>query len=107
MHGTSLRYFGTFLEPYSFVDTHTTRIGFGLGAVIASVMMSVVRGGVNTLIVCFADSPARLQENHPELTLELLDAWAKAFPATIQKSSYVPLPTAEPVDTITESIAYP
>ena len=97
------------LECFSnltFLDT-CTRIGFGLGAIIASVMMSVVRGGVNTLIVCFADSPVRLQENHPELTLELLDAWATAFPATIQKSSFALLPTAEPVDTTTESIVYP
>jgi hypothetical protein len=73
-------------------------IGLGIGAVIASVMMSVVRGGANTLIVCFADSPARLEENHPELTLEMIDAWSTAFPDTIRKSTFVP-PTAEPVTT--------
>lgn len=48
-------------------------------------MMSVVRGGVNTLIVCFADSPSLLEENHPELTQEIVTAWAEAFPETISK----------------------
>jgi hypothetical protein len=69
-------------------------------------MMSVVRGGASTLIVCFADSPERLQENHPELTLELIDAWSTAFPETIQKSSFG-LPTAEPVNTTAESVVCP
>jgi hypothetical protein len=69
-------------------------------------MMSVVRGGASTLIVCFADSPARLEENHPELTLELIDAWATAFPETIQNSSFYP-PMAEPVTTTEECVVYP
>lgn len=50
-------------------------------------MMSVVRGAANTLIVCFADSPGRLGENHPELTTEIVDAWAAAFPSSVQKIS--------------------
>ena len=75
-------------------------IGFALGAMASSVMMSVVRGGVNTLIVCFADSPARMEEEHPQLTKEILEAWAKAFPSTFpcQINSLTP-PTAEPVTT--------
>ncbi len=56
-------------------------------------MMSVVRGGVNTLIVCFADSPSQLEENHPDLTQEIVNAWAEAFPETISKHALAP-PTA-------------
>ena len=56
-------------------------------------MMSVVQGGMNTLIVCFADSPAQLEENHPELTREIVQAWAQAFPDTISKTVLEP-PTA-------------
>jgi len=59
-------------------------------------MMSVIQGGLNTLVVCFADSPALLEENHPELTQEMIDAWAESFPQLIQKSAFAP-PMAEPV----------
>lgn len=61
-------------------------------------MMSVVRGGLNTLVVCFADAPAQLEENHPELTQEMIEAWAKSFPELIQPTAFEP-PTAEPVAT--------
>lgn len=59
-------------------------------------MMSVVRGGVNTLIVCFADSPARLEEEHPQLTREIIHAWSGAFPEIIQRNSFhQPVSTAD------------
>jgi len=48
--------------------------GFLIGMIVCSIMMSVVRGAVNTLIVCWADSPSRLEENHPEATKEMADA---------------------------------
>ena len=73
-------------------------VGFVIGAIVTSVLMSVVHGAVNTLIVCFADSPARLEEEHPELTLEITDAWAKAFPETIQRrNTFQEPPMAESV----------
>lgn len=85
-------------EPESYVYGSLPReisffVGFALGSITASVMMSVVRGGMNTLIVCFADSPAQLEENHPELTREIVQAWAQAFPETISKNVLEP-PTA-------------
>jgi hypothetical protein len=72
-------------------------VGFVIGAIVTSVLMSVVHGAVNTLIVCFADSPARLAEEHPELTLEITDAWAEAFPETIQRNTFLQPPMAESV----------
>ena len=44
-------------------------------------MVNVIQGAVNTLIVCWADSPSRLEENHPELAREMRDAWRAAFPS--------------------------
>jgi hypothetical protein len=55
-------------------------IGFFVGITVSSVMMNVVRGAVNTLIVCFADDPSKLEDNHPELTHRMSQAWAAAFP---------------------------
>ena len=56
------------------------RIGFAIGIYLSSVIMNVIKGAVNTLIVCWADSPNRIQENHPELSQEMLDAWCSTFP---------------------------
>jgi hypothetical protein len=43
-------------------------------------MMNVVKGAVNTLIVCWADSPAVLEANHPSLTNEMANSWMSVFP---------------------------
>ena len=42
-------------------------------------MTKVVRGAVNTLIVCFADSPAVFESEHPAFTNEMADAWISVF----------------------------
>lgn len=56
------------------------RIGFLLGVWVSSVAMNVVRGAVNTLVVCMADSPATLQENHPVLAKEIEESWKCVLP---------------------------
>jgi len=54
--------------------------GFFVGISVSCVMMQVVRGAINTLIVCFADDPNKLEENHPTLTARMKEAWGAAFP---------------------------
>lgn len=56
-------------------------ISFLTAVSISSVIMNVVKGAVNTLVVCFADSPKKLEDNHPELTQYLMSAWKSAFPS--------------------------
>jgi hypothetical protein len=56
--------------------------GFVIGCFVSSVMMSVVKGAANTLIVCWADAPVRLEANHPELAQEMIEAWSSSFPDT-------------------------
>jgi len=56
------------------------RIGTILGFWVAGVMMNVVKGGVNTIIVCWADSPNVFEMNHPSLTREMADSWTSVFP---------------------------
>ena len=55
-------------------------ISFVVGLWICSVMMNVVKGAVNALIVCWADSPAKLEYQHPVLTAEMAEAWDSVFP---------------------------
>ena len=55
-------------------------VGFVVGLWVCSVMMNVVKGAVNALIVCWADSPAKLEYQHPVLTMEMAEAWDLVFP---------------------------
>jgi len=55
-------------------------IGVFVGIFIASIMMNVIKGAVNTVIVCYADSPAKLEENHPQLTHRMAKSWVAVFP---------------------------
>lgn len=42
--------------------------------------MGVVGSAVNTVIVCFAEAPAELELNHPQLSMEMRSAWRQAWP---------------------------
>jgi len=55
-------------------------IGFITGLVLASILMSVIGSGVNTVIVLFAEAPAEFQENYPELSQRMRDTWIEAYP---------------------------
>jgi hypothetical protein len=55
-------------------------LSFLVGLWVGSVMMNVVQGAVNALIVCWADSPAKLEYQHPVLTMEMAEAWDSVFP---------------------------
>lgn len=45
--------------------------------------MNVVKGAVNALIVCWADSPSILENNHPALTQEMAESWRSVFPEAV------------------------
>jgi hypothetical protein len=71
-------------------------IGFLMGIVVSSVMMSVIQGAVNTLIVCWADLPSSFRENHPDWAEKLIEAWSSAFPQSqLRHQSPTTLPAAD------------
>jgi len=55
-------------------------VGFLVGVVFSSILMSVVGSAINTVIVCFAESPAEFEVNHPQLSAEMRSSWASAWP---------------------------
>jgi hypothetical protein len=55
-------------------------IGFLCGFHVSFVMANVVKGGINTLIVCWADEPETFAMNHPIFTDEMAEIWCQAFP---------------------------
>jgi hypothetical protein len=56
------------------------RVGFLLGFLYASILLSVVTATMRTLIVCFAESPAEFKTNHPELIARMESAWEIIVP---------------------------
>jgi Plasma-membrane choline transporter len=58
-------------------------IGFFAGFLFATIIMSVVGSGVNTVIVCYAEDPAAFQMNHPQLSAEMSAAWVQAWPGLL------------------------
>jgi hypothetical protein len=65
-------------------------VSFVVGLWVCSVMMNVVKGAVNALIVCWADSPAKLEYQHPILTMEMAEAWDLVFPeAAVRPISHI------------------
>lgn len=55
-------------------------ISFIVGLVFSSILMSVVSSSVNTVIVCFAESPSEFEANHPDLSREMRSAWTQSWP---------------------------
>lgn len=58
-------------------------IGFVIGLAICSILLSTVASGVNTVIVLFADSPAELQRNYPEISQKMRSTWSSVYPGSI------------------------
>jgi hypothetical protein len=58
-------------------------LGFIVGLVICSILMSTIGSGVNAVIVLFAEAPAEFQQNHPQLSQRMLSTWREAFPGSI------------------------
>jgi len=54
--------------------------GLVVGFVMSSILLNVVSSAVNTVIVCFAESPQEFDINHPQLSMEMRTAWKQAYP---------------------------
>ncbi|CAJ1963448.1 unnamed protein product [Cylindrotheca closterium] len=57
-------------------------LGFIIGCVVSGIMMKVIHGAVNTLIVCWAESPDAFAENHKHWADKMTEVWSSAFPGT-------------------------
>ncbi|KAG5178022.1 hypothetical protein JKP88DRAFT_281523 [Tribonema minus] len=62
--------------------------GVRMGYNLAAVAVSVVSSAVATVFVCFAQDHNALAASHPELWLELMQAWHKAHGPTMQACGY-------------------
>ena len=58
----------------------TFSFSFIVGVVISAILVSVVNSSVNTVLVCFAEAPGEFEENHPELSSNMREAWRNVYP---------------------------
>lgn len=72
------------------IDTNDTDVkvyvfvlGFFVGLVICSILMSVVGSGVNAVIVLFAEAPAEFQQHYPELSQRMRTIWNEIYPGSV------------------------
>lgn len=54
--------------------------GLLMGSVVSGILMSVVVSAVDTVVVCFAESPWDLCDNHPVLSQRMEQTWAATYP---------------------------
>lgn len=54
--------------------------GFFFGIFLSSTAMVVVESAVRTVIVCFAEQASELEGAHPDLSEEMTQGWAQAYP---------------------------
>ena len=71
---------GLGLEEGSSIAMTAFLVSFLVGLAFCSILMSVVGSAVNTIIVCFAESPGEFETNHPQLSREMRAAWVQAWP---------------------------
>lgn len=54
--------------------------GLLMGSVVSGILMSVVVSAVDTVVVCFAESPLDLRDNYPVLSQQMEQTWAATYP---------------------------
>ena len=55
-------------------------LGFVIGLVLSSLLLSTIASAVNTVIVCYAEGPAEFEANHPELSRRMRETWLEFYP---------------------------
>lgn len=62
-------------------------IGFLVGIVLSTVLISIIDSSVCAVIVCFAGSPVEFHRNHPALSHEMRHAWKEVWPGSLDIDS--------------------
>jgi Plasma-membrane choline transporter len=58
-------------------------LGFVIGLVITSILLSTIGSAVNAVIVLFAEAPNDFQSNHPELSQKMREVWNEVYPGSV------------------------
>lgn len=64
-------------------QTFAFLIGLILGFSINAILLSTISSGVNAVIVMFADAPAELERNYPEISSKMREKWNEIHPGSV------------------------
>jgi hypothetical protein len=56
-------------------------LSFAYGILSSILVLNVVSSAVDTVVVCFAESPNELRANHPQVAQRMIQAWRAAYPS--------------------------
>lgn len=56
---------------------------------MSSIMVKVIHGAVNTLIVCWAESPESFRDNHKDWADKMTVVWSATFPGSQNRNGQV------------------
>lgn len=65
-----------------------------IGTIMASIIFSVVNSGVDTVIVLYAEAPNEFHQSHPQLSVNMNEAWNAAWPDIFGQQQWVPAQSA-------------
>lgn len=65
---------------YFIFPPNDRRVCFVVGVIFSSTMTNTVQCAVKAVLICYADHPGKMHENHPQDTQDLADAIALVFP---------------------------
>jgi hypothetical protein len=64
-------------------QTFAFLIGLILGFSINAILLSTISSGVNAVIVMFADAPAELERNYPDISSKMREKWNEIHPGSL------------------------
>jgi hypothetical protein len=64
-------------------QTFAFLIGLILGFSINAILLSTISSGVNAVIVMFADAPAELERNYPDISRNMREKWNQIHPGSL------------------------
>lgn len=79
--GIAGAFVGHLMQQDRYVIASAFVAGAMIGFVLCSTLFGLISSAVNTVIVCFAESPAEFQANHPRLSQQMVLAWREAYPS--------------------------
>ena len=53
--------------------------GFLVGIILSGIFMGLLSSAVDAIIVCYAEAPKELEENHPAIAQEMSRTWSEAW----------------------------
>lgn len=62
-------------------------IGFLVGIVLSTVLISIIESSVCAVLICFAGSPVEFHRHHPLLSIEMRQAWKEVWPGSLNADS--------------------